>query len=78
MDKARATPDQWNIIGSYLSKNKRSQVEELKGEEGAFLVDWDDGKVLQTEEAVEKLISGMTSGEKGAQSKGSWWSRLLS
>jgi hypothetical protein len=59
VEKRKATRDQWDTIGSYLSKHKRSQVEALKDEEGPLVVDW-DGQVFQTEEAIEKFLDQIT------------------
>lgn len=77
VDRKRATPDQWNTIGSYLCKNKRSEVEMLKGEKGAILVNWDDGQALQTEDAVQGLLDGLSKHQE-TQTQGSWWTRWLS
>lgn len=68
VDKRNATSDQWNTIGAYLKKNKRSQVEELKGEEGCLVVDW-DGQVLQSEDAVKNFLDRLpnqTKDQKGS------------
>lgn len=68
LDRAKATSDQWNTIGSYLAKNKRSQVEELKDEQGAIVVNWEDGQALQTEESVQALIDRLSKeGNRGAE-----------
>ncbi|UZJ52042.1 hypothetical protein CBS101457_001362 [Exobasidium rhododendri] len=63
VDKRGATSDQWNTIGAYLQKNKRSQVEQLKDEEGALVVDW-DGQVLQSEEEVKSFLDRLTKQEE--------------
>lgn len=77
VDRRKATPDQWNTIGSYLNKSKRSQIEMLKDEQGAILVDWDDGQALQTEDAVRDLLNQLTK-DKETSKGGSWWQRLTS
>lgn len=78
VDRMRATPDQWNTIGSYLSKNKRSEVEMLKGEEGAILVNWDDGQALQTEDAVQGLLDRLSKQQETQKKGSSWWKGWLS
>jgi hypothetical protein len=77
VDRRKATPDQWNTIGSYMNKSKRSQIIQLMDEEGAILVDWDDGQVLQTEDAVQNLLYQFTK-EKETSKGASWWQRWTS
>jgi hypothetical protein len=60
-----------------LSKSKRSQVEQLKDEEGAILVNWDDGQALQTEDAVQNLLSQLAN-DKEKVTGNSWWQRWTS
>jgi hypothetical protein len=62
VDKRSATSDQWNTIGAYLQKNRRSQVERLKDEDGAIVVDW-DGQVLQSEGEVNTFLEQLSSKE---------------
>lgn len=67
VDKRSATTDQWNTIGAYLQKNKRSQVEELKDEEGPLVVDW-DGQVLQSEDAVKSFLDRLPKSKEDRKS----------
>lgn len=59
VDRNRATPDQWRTIGSFLHKNRQSQVEQLKDENGPVLVNWDDGIVAKSEAAAERMIANL-------------------
>lgn len=70
LDRSKATSDQWNTIGSFLSKNRRSQVEQLKEEQGPLVVNWEDGQALQTEGEVQTLLDRMSKENAGAKSSG--------
>lgn len=65
----RPTAEQWNLMGEYLDKRRRTDVELLKGEPGPFVVDWEGGAVERDEEGVKKLLDRLQkeqeSGNKG-------------
>lgn len=69
VDRIKATPDQWRVIGSYLNRTRQSQIQELKEDQGPFIVDWDDGVVIRSEEEAKELVSRLSEGNYGRGSK---------
>lgn len=72
VERTKATPDQWRVIGSYLNRTRQSQLQELREDEGPFVVDWDDGVVIRSESETEQLVNRLSADDRqGNRSKAS-------